>query len=138
MMNFLIAVMGDTFERVTEQAEVLAWKNKALRLLEVNAYCPAWLSGRGTPRFLLVCEAVNGTEPWSGFSGEIKREVKKLEEKVQAQLSDQQKSHENKQMSIENKLMSIENKLSEQQKALEKIANLLTSSHSQVEILYEA
>ena len=142
MMNFLIAVMGDTFERVQEQEQVLALKNRAVRLLEVNAYCPGWVSGRSTPRFLLVCEAVNATEPWSGFSGEIKREVRRLEEKVeayrmssekaQAQLSEQQKSFENK---LIEQQKSLENKLSEQQQALENISNLLTSFHSQAELL---
>ena len=149
MMNFLIAVMGDTFERVQEQEQVLALKNRAVRLLEVNAYCPGWVSGRSTPRFLLVCEAVNETEPWSGFSGEIKREVKRLE----VQLSELQGSLENKlrnqhdslaklskqQESLENKLsdqqQSLENKLKEQQKALENLANLLTSFHSQGALL---
>ena len=128
MMNFLIAVMGDTFERVQEQEQVLALKNRAVRLLEVNAYIPGWVSGRLTPRFLLVCEAVNETEPWSGFSGEIKREVRRLE----AQLSEQQKSLENK---LSHQQKSVENKLSEQQKALENLANLLTSFHSQAALL---
>ena len=57
LMNFLIAVMGDTFERVTEQKEVLALRNKAQAILEVDAYIPSWVSGRATPRNLLVCEA---------------------------------------------------------------------------------
>ena len=90
-MNFLIAVMGDTFERVTEQKEVLALRNKAQAIMEVDAYIPSWVSGRATPRNLLVCEAKDEAERWSGFSGEIKREVKKLEDKlqhVQEQLED--------------------------------------------------
>ena len=90
--------------------------------------------GRATPRFLLVCEAVHGTDQWSGFSGEIKREVKKLEEKVQEQLSKLSAELSAQQKSAQE---SIENKLSEQQKALENLANLLTSSHSQVDVLYE-
>jgi hypothetical protein len=57
LMNFLIAVMGDTFERVTEQKEVLALKNKAQAIMEVDAYIPTCVSGRATPRNLLVCEA---------------------------------------------------------------------------------
>ena len=36
MLNFLIAIMQDTFGRVKKQEEVLAWQNKALRLLEVH------------------------------------------------------------------------------------------------------
>ena len=36
MLNFLIAIMADTFERVKQQEKVLAWQNKALRLLEVH------------------------------------------------------------------------------------------------------
>ena len=57
-MNFLIAVMGDTFERVTEQKDILALRNKAQALLEVDAYVPNWMSGRANPRILMVCEAI--------------------------------------------------------------------------------
>ena len=75
-MNFLIAVMGDTFERVTEQKSVLSTRSRAQRLLELQACLPAWVLRRLTPRFLIICEACTEAESWSGFSGEIKRAVK--------------------------------------------------------------
>ena len=119
-MNFLIAVMGDTFERVTEQKEILALRNKARALLEVDAYFPNWMSGRETPRNLLVCEATNEAARWSGFSGEIKREVKRLEDKLQDQ-----------QMELKAQLSELRASLSEQRALLANIAKMLESHNAQ-------
>ena len=121
LMNFLIAVMGDTFERVTEQKEVLALRNKAQALLEVDAYFPSWVSGRATPRNLLVCEATNEAARWSGFSGEIKREVKRLEDKLQDKL-------QNMQAQMQAQLSELRASLSEQ---LANIAKVLESHNAQ-------
>jgi hypothetical protein len=124
LMNFLIAVMGDTFERVTEQKEILALRNKAQGLLEVDAYFPSWASGRATPRSLLVCEAMNEAARWSGFSGEIKRELKRLEDKMlkgQAQSDDKFSLLQKVQAQLDDKLTSLEDKL-------QNIAEMLKSS----------
>jgi hypothetical protein len=114
MMNFLIAVMGDTFERVTEQREILALRNKALLLLEVNAFFPTWLSGRTKPRFLSVCvesnEAkrwrdwpANSAENWSGFTGDLKREMRTI--------LTEQKSMQAEQKSLQDKIDEIQKSL---------------------------
>jgi len=105
MMNFLIASMGDTFERVTEQKEILALRNKAELLLEVNSYFPSWMNGRSN--FLLVCVTVNeavrwsswagnAVDQWRGYSGDVKRELRAMqaqfEKSLEVQFREQQKS----------------------------------------------
>jgi gas vesicle protein len=128
LMNFLIAVMGDTFERVTEQKQILALRNKARALLEVDAYFPNWMSGRATPRNLLVCEATNEAARWSGFSGEIKREVKRLEDKLQDKLQNMQNESKNGQAQMQAQMQA---QLSEQRASLANIAKMLESHNAQ-------
>merc|ERR1711871_823802 len=93
LMNFLIAIMGDTFERVMEQREVLALKNKAKLLLQVRASIPYPVRVRfldflllkkedeaddaPKKRFLFVSEPSKGPAMWSGFFGGIKSQVEK-------------------------------------------------------------
>ena len=87
-MNFLIAIMGDTFERVTEQKSVLATRSRAQRLLELQACLPAWVLRRLTPRFLIICEACAEAGSWSGFSGEIKKDVRAVKADIDAVKAD--------------------------------------------------
>ena len=130
-MNFLIAVMGDTFERVTEQKEILALRKKARALLEVDAYFPNWMNGRATPRNLLVCEATNEAARWSGFSGEIKREVKRLEDKLQDKLQNMQNESKNGQAQMQAQFSDLRASLSEQRASLANIAKMLDSHNAQ-------
>ena len=91
-MNFLIAIMGDTFERVTEQKSVLSTRSRAQRLLELQACLPAWVLRRLTPRFLIICEACAEAGSWSGFSGEIKKDLRAVKADIDAVKADVDKA----------------------------------------------
>ena len=85
MMNFLIAVMGDTFERVQERGEVLALKESATLARDVDAILPQRLLARLNPRYVLFAKpAVDLSGEWTGFFGEIKREVVGVRGEVRA------------------------------------------------------
>jgi len=78
-MNFIIAVMGDTFERVQERAHVLAILEHAALVLDVDALLPDALLRTLNARFVLLCKPAStsgGTDvAWAGFFGQLRREM---------------------------------------------------------------
>ena len=94
MMNFIVAVMGDTFERVQERQRVLAIKERAALVQDVDSCLPTTLLRRLNPRFVLYCTPATDAqqEAWSGFFGEIKKEVGAIRAEVAAQLAEQRKA----------------------------------------------
>ena len=96
MMNFVIAVMGDTFERVQERAHVLAIKERALLVQDVDSCLPFHLLIKLNPRFVLyakpVVRAMRQDVHWSGFFGEIKKEIGQARSEMSEQLAEQRKA----------------------------------------------
>ena len=96
MMNFIIAVMGDTFERVQERAHVLAIKERALLVQDVDSCLPSSVLRSLNPRFVLYSRPVRSAgslkrehTEWTGFFGEIKREIAYVRADVTEQLAEQ-------------------------------------------------
>jgi hypothetical protein len=89
MLNLLIAIMGDTYERVQEKAEVMRYRELAGILLEVEGFMPhAWLSRRNAGYLFVARPAVSSkdrekNEPWKGFAGEIRHEVKQTQKSIE-------------------------------------------------------
>jgi len=84
MLNLLIAIMADTYERVQEKADVMRFREVAGILLEVEGFIPhAWLRRANTgyifvARPLVSPEEKEKGEQWKGFAGEIRNEVRNV------------------------------------------------------------
>jgi hypothetical protein len=148
MMNFLIAVMGDTFERVAEQKKVLGLRSAAQTLLEVRAHIPADLIRRFSSLlspfffpahekrpFLYVCEptARVRSEEWSGFSGEIKKKVDKVDKRLDELTGLLLDSREHFQTQLDVLRSHLDDQLDERLEKLEEITKRLCSLQVQQE-----
>jgi hypothetical protein len=136
LMNFLIAAMGDTFERVSERREEYAQKNRAHLLLEAKASIPGYVCRHflhdDNSRFLFVCEMVNEAVRWSGFSSGIKRKILKSELKTQKRLEEVENKLERKLEEVENKL---EKKLEDLDTRFDKLEALDTKFDQLMQLL---
>jgi hypothetical protein len=85
MLNLLIAIMADSYEKVKESEVVEARKLRAQTIIDEEALMsdadrqnPAYF-----PKFLQVLRATEGREEvWAGLSGKMVSEILKVEEKM--------------------------------------------------------
>jgi hypothetical protein len=95
MLNLLIAIISDTFERVVERQNAQFWKQLASLILDTEQLF-GWAVNRIFPKeqhlWLHVLEPVNATEladeSWSGRVRQLKLHMENSEKKVKAQVDD--------------------------------------------------
>ena len=130
LMNFLIAAMGDTFERVSGRKMEFSQKNRAHLLMEAKASIPGIVCRRffneDKDRFLFVCEMAHEANSWSGFSSGIKRKILKSEMKTQKRMEEVENKLERKLEEVENKL---ERKLEDLDTKFDQLMQLLNTQH---------
>jgi hypothetical protein len=96
MLNLLIAIISDTFERVVERQEAQFWKQLASLLQEIEHLSPRWVLAAAPPAecaWLHVLERVetdgsSGQESWSGRVRQLKHHVDQSEKKLQQQIGE--------------------------------------------------
>eukprot|EP01043_Picozoa_sp_COSAG02_P127860 COSAG02_NODE_65268_length_258_cov_0.968553_1_plen_85_part_11 len=76
MMNLLIAIMGDSYEKVKEREYVEGVRERAITVVDMELRFPTM---HEFPKYMLICEGVELDaklhDPWSGIGGKIMQET---------------------------------------------------------------
>ena len=112
LMNFIIADMGSTYERVKERSNVTKMKERVGLLLEaercISFAAPQLLGHRAFGAYLFICTKAtqhdDGTQDaWDSFTGSIKNKLNA----VQRGLSDQLLQMRDRQEMLEAKMEAV-------------------------------
>jgi len=87
LLNMIIAIMGDTYDRVTDMMEIADQKEFATLILETETLL-FWIRNKNKLDYLQECRVEDSREEedskkWHGKINEIKKQIKRLEFKVQ-------------------------------------------------------
>uniref|UniRef100_A0A061RUB1 Polycystin cation channel PKD1/PKD2 domain-containing protein n=1 Tax=Tetraselmis sp. GSL018 TaxID=582737 RepID=A0A061RUB1_9CHLO len=99
LLNLLIALMGDSYEKVQEKAKVEALRERAGLLVEIelvagkrylkrNNYCPRWLHAL-VPKETLQAGETRRNREWAGITGTIRQDLESQLSVVRNQIRDE-------------------------------------------------
>ena len=137
LMNFIIADMGSTYERVKERSNVTKMKERVGLLLEaercISFAAPQLLGHRAFGAYLFICTKAtqhdDGTQDaWDSFTGSIKNKLNA----VQRGLSDELRQMRDRQEKELNEVKSSVRSVEDGQK---KMAEMLASLDAQLKAL---
>ena len=91
-MNLLIAIMGDSYEKVKESERVQALRERAQIIVEAELTRPSWHKYH---KYMHIAEAADiasdtGMSPsleWEGITGRVKQLLKAENSKIKAELA---------------------------------------------------
>ena len=92
-MNLLIAIMGDSYEKVKESERVQALRERAQIIVEAELTRPSWHKYH---KYMHIAEAADiasdtGMSPsleWEGITGRVKQLLKAENSKIKAELQE--------------------------------------------------
>mmetsp|Transcript_29501 Transcript_29501/g.29235 ORF Transcript_29501/g.29235 Transcript_29501/m.29235 type:complete len:622 (+) Transcript_29501:1709-3574(+) len=81
MMNLLVSILGDTFDRVEENLEVTDYKELAEMILEIETLM-VWNRNVKENRYFQICfeETAGGEESWTGSVRELKVLIRNIKD----------------------------------------------------------
>ena len=122
LMNFIIADMGSTYERVKERSNVTKMKERVGLLLEaercISFAAPQLLGHRAFGEYLFICTKAtqhdDGTQDsWDSFTGSIKNKLDAVQKGLSEELRQMRDRQEKELNGIKEELNSVQKGLNE-------------------------
>jgi WD40 repeat protein len=137
MLNLLIAIMSDSYERVKDGEVVEALKLRAETIIKEEALMSKadWANERYFPAYLEVLQAKEPPElKWSGVSGQISN----MDSKVSGKVDDVKEEVNRKVSEVEVKVGQVQAEMSQMSAKVDKVADALTAKVDALQKHHEA
>ena len=126
-MNLLIAIMGDSYEKVKESERVQALRERAQIIVEAELTRPSWHKYH---KYMHVVEAADSSHnrtasvEWEGITGRVKQllemQDRRADSKLDSKLAVMQEAMDSKQEVIDSKLEAMDSKLDRKLEAVDR------------------